>query len=989
MLQELRQTVFSRNSKPVMLAVLTVTLLVLAFNYYVHVPLAQNAEQRELRSLSTLLDGYASQIEEQMIGVEAALSALGNIANDEHYSAREKHLLLKQAADALEVVRILGITDGDGRLLHSSNNFPPPNIDLTQREYVRYFLDGGTDQRFLSGPTKNLVYGAWQISMSKPIYDKSGQLIGLIFSLLDPNIMMDRIAKSSNDVDDISLLDRKFNLVAQKPAREDMIGTFAGDAPIYSDLANNPDGSIADIYESVGADQRRFSVAERVFYGSLNISTSRPYDYAMQNWKVFVTGISIASAVLLVFMVAILWFIHLRTIATQRYNDKLKVMNKELEHERANAEKLAQIKEDFLANMSHEIRTPMNAIFGLTQLLKRTPLEHHQLEYVRQIGLSGKFLLGVIDEILTFSKIQANELTLDHEPFVLPDVIDNVGSIMSMSVNDKPIEAIIDVAADVPRSIVGDSHRLQQVLVNLISNAIKFTEAGYVKLEVYTEKTADHPAQLCFAVTDTGIGIPENTQKHIFDPFTQADASTTRKFGGTGLGLAISHRLATGMGGGILLSSQPGKGSTFTLKIPLKIGPADIAPALAFDRKDNLRVLIVDDQEQTRDALKAIAQSLFVDADTAPDGKTAIEMLVHAKKPYDILMIDWQMPELDGLATIDSIPGEKLKKMPAIIMVTAYERELLAQTGNVKNYEFLTKPVTGSSFFNAITAVSRTEAALRPGSNSQSKMSEDTLHGYHILVAEDNAVNQQVAKGLLTSMGAEVQIARNGIEAVDAIDKNNFDIVLMDVQMPEMTGIEATQRIRAAYPDLDLPIIALTAGVLENEQQKCRDSGMNDFVGKPFDFELIISKILKHTSQKKAPPQKQQGEHPTSLKTETTQSWANLPILDEDRGLELTAGSIELYHRLCTLFGPQTQECQKQMQIALNNRDKKALAEQLHIMKGSSAQIAAMRIAEMSAQLERFAIDDNVASLDDLMPEFETILAETLARLEQVLAAAK
>ena len=221
MLQELRQTVFSRNSMPVMLAVLTVTLLVLGFNYYVHVPLAQNAEQRELRSLSTLLDGYASQIEEQMIGVETTLSALGSIANDEHYSAREKHLLLKQATDALDVARIFGITDGNGRLLHSSSDLPPPKIDLTRREYVRYFLDGGTDQRFLSGPTKNLVDGKWQISMSKPIYDKSGQLVGLIFSLLDPNIMMDRIAKSSNDVDEISLLDRSFNLVAKKPTRED------------------------------------------------------------------------------------------------------------------------------------------------------------------------------------------------------------------------------------------------------------------------------------------------------------------------------------------------------------------------------------------------------------------------------------------------------------------------------------------------------------------------------------------------------------------------------------------------------------------------------------------------------------------------------------------------------------------------------------------------------------------------------------------------
>ena len=986
MLHELKQAVFRRTSMPVTLAAITVTLLVLGFNYYVHFPLTQNAEQRELRSLSTLLAGYASQVEEQMIGVETTLTALGSIANDQRYSAREKHLLLKQAADALDIVRVFGITDVNGHIVHSSRTFPAPDVDLSHRDYVKYFLDGGPNQRFLSGPVKNLVDGRWQISIARAIRGPSGELVGVISTVVDPGTMIDRIAKSSIDVDFITLLDRNFDLVARKPAKEDMIGKSMANAEIYTDVANASNGFVADIYANVFTDQVRFGVAQRVFDDSLVISTSRPYETAMQNWTVFSTGISISSAVLLVFMIAILWFIQLRTVATQRYNEKLQLVNKELEISRANAEKLANIKEDFLANMSHEIRTPMNAIFGLTQLLNRTPLQQQQHEYVRQIGLSGKFLLGVIDEILTFSKIQANELVIDNEPFLLPDVIDNVGSIMSMSVNDKPIEAVIDVAADVPRSIVGDSHRLQQVLVNLISNAIKFTEAGHVKLDVYTEKPADQSTQLCFVVSDTGIGIPEKTQKHIFDPFTQADASTTRKFGGTGLGLAISHRLATGMGGQILLTSKPGKGSTFTLKVPLKIGPSDIAPALVFDRKENLRVLIVDDQLQTRDALKTIARSLYVDADTAADGETAIDMLVNSAKPYDVLMIDWQMPGLDGLATIDSIPGDRLKKMPAVIMVTAHERELLAQTKDAAKYELLTKPVTGSSFFNAIIAVSTTDATMRPGSASQSNMSENTLDGYHVLVAEDNIVNQQVAMGLLTSLGADVYIAGNGIEAIDAVEKNSFDIVLMDIQMPEMTGLEATQHIRESYPDLDLPIIALTAGVLENEQQKCREAGMNDFVGKPFDFELIISKILKHTSQKKSSPQPLQANNVSDTEFSDTQSRNKMPILDENRGVELTAGSVELYRRLCGLFAPQAQDCQKRIRSALDEGDDKTLAEQLHIMKGSSAQIAAMRIAAMSANLEQLTLSGQLDMVKATIPEFNNILTETLERLENILA---
>lgn len=985
MLDALKQAIFRRQSLPVTFAALTVALVVLGFNYYVHFPLAQNAEQRELRTLTTLLDGYARQVEEQMIGVDTTLAALGSIANDDRYSAREKHLLLKQAADALEIVRVFGITDINGRIIHSSRTYPAPDVDLSERDYIQFFLNGGDAPRFLSGPVQNLVDGRWQISLSRAIRTQSGELVGVISTVIDPGTMIDRIAQSANEVDYVTLLDRNFNLVARQPAKEEMIGRSMANAEIYTDVANSPDGHVDDIYANVFTGQVRFGVGERVFDGSLVISTSRPYGYAMQYWQVFASGMTIASIVVMVFMVAILWFIHLRGIATQRYNEKLKTINSELEIAKSDAERLANIKDDFLANMSHEIRTPMNAIFGLTQLLKRTPLEEQQREYVRQIGLSGKFLLGVIDEILTFSKIEADELVLDSEPFVLPDVIDNVGSIMSMSVNDKPVETVIKVAPDVPRSIIGDSHRLQQILVNLISNAIKFTESGYVRLEVRKEASEDHPDQVCFSVVDSGIGVPEAQQQSIFDPFTQADASTTRKFGGTGLGLAISNRLAKAMGGAITLQSQPGKGSTFTLKVPLKRGPSDIAPPLQFDKEhQNLRVLIVDDHAQTRDALKTIAQSLYVDADTAPSGQAAIDMLVNAPEPYDILMIDWQMPELDGLQTINQLPQSKLEKMPSIIMVTAYERELLAQTSDGREYELLTKPVTGSSFFNAITAVSDASCAIRPGSTFANTMAKASLEGYNILVAEDNLINQQVAKDLLCSLGANVQIAVNGVEAVAAVENGKFDIVLMDVQMPEMTGLEATQRIRITHPDLNLPIIALTAGVLENEQHKCREAGMDDFVGKPFDFELIVSKIVQHAPRTNTTANAEPTTQPLGGSGQAPGSqddWTQTPLHDESKVHDLTAGNMDLYYRLCGLFEPQARDCQEKIRQALKDRDGKALGEQFHIMKGSSAQIAASRIAAASADLERLSNEDDLDAVAKLIGPYDQVIEETLSVL--------
>ena len=976
----IKQTSFRRQSLPVSFAALAIALMVLGFNYYLHFPLEDFAEERELEGLTTLFDGYTRQVEEQMIGVESTLAALGAIAVDDRYSDREKHLLLKQAAEALDIVRVFGIMDVNGQLIHSSRTFPAPELDLSHRDYVQYFVNGGENASFLSGPVENIVDGRWQISMSRAIRTSTGELVGVISTVIDPGTMIDRMARSANGVDFITLLDRNFNLVARQPAREDMIGKSMADAELFIDLASSPDGLVSDIYANIFSGERRFGVAKRVFHDNLVVSTSRPYNYAMQYWQAFSSSMTIASLLVMVFVVAILWVINLRGIATQRYNKKLEAINSELEVAKSDAERLANIKEDFLANMSHEIRTPMNAIFGLTQLLQRTPLEKQQLEYVRQLNLSGKFLLGVIDEILTFSKIEANELVVDTEPFVLSDVIDNVGSIMAMSVGEKPIETVIDVAPDIPRSVIGDAHRMQQILVNLISNAIKFTEAGFVHLKVCYKGDPDQPDAISFSVIDSGIGITEEQQRSIFDPFTQADASTTRKFGGTGLGLAISDRLAKAMGGSITMTSEPGKGSTFNLTLPLKAAPIDIAPELVLEaHQQNLRVLIVDDQAQTREALAHIAQSLYIDADTAPSGLAAIDMLMNAKVPYDILMIDWRMPELDGLETIERISDTDLKKVPSIIMVTAHQRELLAQAPKAKSYEMLTKPVTGSSFFDAITKVTDPRSAMRPGCAPAKVISPDALDGYNILVAEDNVINQQIAKQLLQSLGAQVQIAENGIEAVAATEQTMFDIVLMDVQMPEMTGVEATQRIRASNDTKDLPIIALTAGVLENEQKKCREAGMNDFVGKPFDFELIVAKIIKHAPAPRAKNKITNAQMTPTATSAPKDDWTQAPLRDDAQIPSLTAGNMELYNRLCGLYVAQARDCQRLINDALKLRDSKTLGEQFHIMKGSSAQVAATKMAALSTELEQSSLAEDFDRVDRLIRDFDQVLEETLA----------
>ena len=527
------------------------------------------------------------------------------------------------------------------------------------------------------------------------------------------------------------------------------------------------------------------------------------------------------------------------------------------------AEAASRAKSAFLANMSHEIRTPMNAILGLVHLLQQTELSTRQRDYAHKIRVSAQSLLGILNDILDFSKVEAGKLELERVEFRLDELLQNLAVIVGAAAQDKDIEVLFSVAPEVPLDLVGDPLRLQQVLINLAGNAIKFTEAGEVVVSVRAVEVTDGRAVLAFSIRDTGIGIDPAQRERLFQAFSQADSSTTRRYGGTGLGLAICTRLVTLMGGAMDVESEPGRGSDFhfTAVFGRETVPAE-RPRRARPVPRGLSVLVVDDNPTARAVLGELVSSFGWRAEICTSGEEAIAELERATadgRPYDIVLMDWKMPGLDGIETSRRIREDGLVKAPVIIVVSAFGRERIGTLSDTLGLGgALVKPVTASALLDAVTDAygaagggswesdggTLAEASGPPPAGSAPlSLSGRPLAGRRLLLVEDNSISQEVAREILERAGARVSVAGNGREAVARVEEADqpFDIVLMDVQMPEMDGFEATRRLRAGPAGQGLPIIAMTASALPSDKQRCLDGGMDDHIAKPIDVDELFS----------------------------------------------------------------------------------------------------------------------------------------------------
>ena len=924
-----------------------------------------------------LSSAYATDVVSKLNFIENVLNFVA--ADDEENGINAAARLVRRNHLDRGLAGNIIIVDLRGKGVFANSKTIGP-IDISQRPHFQRAIHSATDTLTIGDPIVAVVRQKAGIPFAVPVHNAAGRIIGAISTAVDSSAFT-----SSYDEKDLGR-NGVLNIVDMSSSRILSRWQAAGEAKtsrvitpeFMARLRAQP---VNEYWQVSGIDkiERAYSSRRLQGYPIAIVGGLAYVDVAAQSSDIR-RGImlSASASTVVILILFVLWY---RQIAVQL---ALHRSNELAETARGEAEAANRAKSEFLANMSHEIRTPMNGVIGLTYLALKTSLSEKQRGYLQKINSSATLLLGIINDILDISKVEAGKSELEDVAFDLKAVLEGTSTIATVRAAEKGVAFRIVYGDEVPNDLIGDPLRLGQILTNIVGNATKFTEHGEIVLTVSAESAADPDrVALQFAVRDTGIGMTPEQQTHLFEAFSQADTSVTRRFGGTGLGLAISKAFVDLMGGHIDVESKLGSGTTFTVHVTLR--RATLSPAIQFARSgvQKLHVLVVDDDPVARDMIAEMMRTWSMSVSTADSAKSAIDYLHDSnarRSPVDLVVLDWQMPGMDGLQAARTIKECDLERKPVVIMVTAHGREQVLRSAETAGVEaLLVKPIAPSLLLEAVTAAfHRPETVSRTLTGDLQK----ELAGMHILVAEDNAINQEIIISLLTDAGARVDCVENGKLAVEKIVDSaaRYNLVLMDIQMPELDGLAATRKIREHLSSEQLPIIAMTAHAMDEERRRCIDAGMNDHIAKPIDPVTMTATILRWGTGDRLPAHVP-AVVPPAPPAITSELGLLLSAFNIGGALARCNGDEAFLRRLFVRFTQQfeTAAVSLAQSVATGEaRDAQILA---HTLAGTAGQLGATGLADAARGLEHALRDGDDARITSSLAEVTVALDETLGSL--------